>query len=189
MRKLKQQGFDKNLIIGITVASLFLLLCGFMAGRMFHYDSNPSIDELRGNSSQAPNNIARKLPSRAIECGKSFNVTARVDGDLLINSTVFLFELPGTDFSTVMERIRNETPIRQTTLNAKKKFEMKCIPSGHYAFVIPTFSYNGFVGSPLPYEWTRENYTLMIAFQGGDPSYSVGAFSITKNDTGTVTDY
>ena len=66
---------------------------------------------------------------------------------------------------------------------------MECIPPGRYAFVNPTSSYYGSVGSPLPYEWTRDNFTLKIAFQGGDPSYSVGAFSITKNDTGTVVDY
>jgi len=43
-----------------------------------------------------------------------------------------------------------------------------------------TSSYNGFVGSPLPYEFDCPNVSIKIAFQGGDIYYAVGAFSIEK---------
>ncbi len=53
---------------------------------------------------------------------------------------------------------------------------------GKYVFVIETSSFERSVGSPLPYEFDCQNFSLEIAFQGGDSQYAVGAFSI-KNST------
>jgi hypothetical protein len=45
---------------------------------------------------------------------------------------------------------------------------------------MPTTSYNGSKGAPLPYEIDCADVSIKIAFQGGDSKYMVGAFSIEK---------
>jgi hypothetical protein len=80
-----------------------------------------------------------------------------------------------------MRTIRTAQPVMQQLANESSGFEFECLSIGKYVFVIPTASYNGAVGSPLPYEFDCENVSLEIAFQGGDSTYSVGAFLITKS--------
>lgn len=96
------------------------------------------------------------------------------------DSTLYLYSVNSTDYSTVMAAIKNTEPITKGRLNATRGFKMECISPGNYALMIPGSSYNGSVGSPLPFEWTRDNYRLDIAFQGGDYEHAVGAFSISK---------
>jgi hypothetical protein len=54
--------------------------------------------------------------------------------------------------------------------------------------MVPATSYNRSVGAPLPEEFESHNYSLRVAFQGGDYQFWVGAFSIEKhtdrNETG-----
>jgi len=77
-----------------------------------------------------------------------------------------------------MSEIRTNRAVKWGLVNETRGFSFRCLSIGNYAFVIPTSSYDGAVGSPLPYEFDCENLSLQIAFQGGDYEYSVGAFSI-----------
>jgi hypothetical protein len=70
----------------------------------------------------------------------------------------------------------------QECVNTTKAFKFSCLNPGKYAFVIPTGSYNGSVGPPLPYEFDCVNVSLKISFQGGDSDYMVGVFLIDKPD-------
>ena len=107
-------------------------------------------------------------------------VHGKVLGVIISNSKVFLFKTPGLNYSIVMGTIRIGYPIACTYVNESQGFAFDCLPTGMYAFVIPTASYNGLVGSPLPYEFDCLNVSIKIAFQGGDMHYAVGAFSIEK---------
>lgn len=109
------------------------------------------------------------------------NVNGKVLGDIIPHSIVSLYKTPGLNYSTVMSTIRTTQPVMQELVNESAGFEFDCLSFGKYVFVIPTTSYNGAVGSPLPYEFDCQNISLGIAFQGGDSAYSVGAFSIINS--------
>jgi hypothetical protein len=106
-----------------------------------------------------------------------------VIGDLFPGSRVYLYETSGLNFSVVMTEIRTTQPISWEIVHESRGFEFHCVSLGTYALVIPTSSYKGAVGSPLPYEFDCRNFSLRIAFQGGDPHYAVGAFSIEKTSS------
>ena len=106
------------------------------------------------------------------------NVTGTVLGEPYPDTVVELHRTENVNYSTVMQAARNGTPVAKTKVNRTKSFEFSCLDYGQYATVIPAASYNYSVGSPLPYEFDCQNYSLRIAFQGGDPTYSVGAFEI-----------
>lgn len=108
------------------------------------------------------------------------NVNGKVLGDIIPHSIVSLYETASFNYSTVMSTIRTAQPVMQELVNESSGFQFDCLSFGKYVFVIPTTSYNGAVGSPLPYELDCRNISLRIAFQGGDSAYSVGAFSIQK---------
>jgi hypothetical protein len=79
-----------------------------------------------------------------------------------------------------MAEIKDGQAIMQECVNAIKAFKFNCLYPGKYASVIPTTSYNGFAGVPLPYEFDCANFSIRIAFQGRDSRYMVGKFSIEK---------
>lgn len=106
-------------------------------------------------------------------------VEGKVSGDLIPNSTVSLYETSSVGYSIVMTEIRALKPVKHETINASKRFTFRCLFPGNYAFVIPSSSYSGAVGFPLPYEFDCPGFSLEISFQGGDPQFAVGAFSIT----------
>ena len=108
-------------------------------------------------------------------------VNGIVLGNISLNSIVSLYETSSLNYSIVMSTIRTTQPIKQELVNESGGFEFECLSLGKYVFVIPTESYNGALGSPLPYEFDCDNILLKIAFQGGDSAYSVGTFSITKS--------
>jgi hypothetical protein len=131
--------------------------------------SNPSAD-----ASPKPK---RSAPSGG--CSSAcIDLKGSVLGDLLPNSTVSLHEISNVDSSIVMHEIRTGRPSQWTLVNESKEFQFHCLSYGKYAFVIPMSSYNGFVGLPLPYESDCRNFSLNVAFQGGDSQYAVGVFSI-----------
>jgi hypothetical protein len=107
-------------------------------------------------------------------------VHGKVLGAITPNSKVFLFQTHSLNYSIVMGTVRYGYPIGCSYVNESQGFTFDCLPTGMYAFVVPTASYNGFVGSPLPYEFDCPNVSIKIAFQGGDMHYAVGAFSIEK---------
>ena len=109
------------------------------------------------------------------------NVQGIVLGDITPYSIVSFYETASLNYSVVMNTIKTTRPVKQELVNQTSGFQFDCLSFGEYVFVIPTTSYSGAVGSPLPYEFDCQNISLGIAFQGGDSTYSVGAFSIKKN--------
>lgn len=105
------------------------------------------------------------------------DVDGTVLGNVIRDSNVSLYETLSLNYSIIMSEIRTNRPVKWSIVNETLGFSFRCLPTGNYAFVIPTSSYDGAVGSPLPYEFDCENLSLEIAFQGGDHEYSVGAFS------------
>lgn len=118
-----------------------------------------------------------KAPSRVLSSA-CIKVEGTVPGDIIPGSIVFLFETSSVNFSVVMNEIRTTQPVSQGTVNESSGFSFACLSPGKYAFVIPSSSYDGAIGFPLPYEFDCKNLSLVIAFQGGDYQYAVGAFSI-----------
>jgi hypothetical protein len=108
------------------------------------------------------------------------DVEGKVLGGIKPCSKVYLFKTSSLNYTVVMAEISNGQSVKQACVNVSKAFKFNCLYPGKYAFVIPTSSYNGSVGSPLPYEFDCVNISLKISFQGGDPDYMVGAFSIEQ---------
>jgi hypothetical protein len=82
-----------------------------------------------------------------------------------------------------MKEIRTTEPLAITTVTSTKQFVFYRVGLGNYTIVILATSYNGSVGSPLPYEFACPSVTLAIAFQGGDYKYAVGAFSVINTSS------
>lgn len=110
--------------------------------------------------------------------GACIDVDGDVLGDILSYSNVSLYKVSSVNYTVVMDTIMTQEPIAVTYVNASNGFLFRCLPIGNYVASIPADSYNGSVGSPLPYEFDCPNVSLFIAFQGGNPDFAVGAFSI-----------
>jgi len=167
----------RNPAILLSSVAITSFLLGFIIGCFCHLQEQPRPNEILLKNTQNHTFLNQQDPRKETP-DIFFTVTGRVLADTFPDTTVFFYPVTSTDFKIVMATIKNSTPIRETTVNATRGFQMECISSGHYAFVIPASSYKLGVGSPLPYEWSQDNYSLDIAFQGGDPEYAVGAFSI-----------
>jgi hypothetical protein len=113
--------------------------------------------------------------------GDCVDVRGVVLGDIVPNSSVFLYSTSSTVYDTVMSEIKEPYQVASGAVNETKGFTFSCLFPGSYAFVIPRSSFDGSVGSPLPYEFDCQNLSLRIAFQGGNYSYAVGAFSIKNS--------
>ena len=149
-----------------------LLFVIFSSLILYQGCSKPSQTTFLESQSNAPSNDSSSA------CIK---VNGIVLGDISPDSIVSLYETSSLNYSIVMSTIRTTQPIRQQLVNESGGFEFDCLSFSKYVFYIPTESYNGAVGSPLPYEFECDNISLKIAFQGGDSAYSVGTFSITKS--------
>ena len=125
-----------------------------------------------------------KTPYKQINCDHfrygppCVDVSGKVLGDVLPGARIFLYRTSSVNYTSVMEEIRSAQPLAITTVNRTKQFVFYCLGFGNYSFVIPTTSYNGSVGFPLPYEFECPEVTLAIAFQGGNYEFAVGTFSI-----------
>lgn len=151
----------------------YVLLFAIFSSLVLHQGcSKLSQTILVENESTAP---AEGSSSACIE------VTGKVLGNIISHSIVYLYETPSLNYSIVMSTIRETQAVAQELVNESSGFEFDCLSVGKYVFVIPITSYNGTVGSPLPYEFDCENISLKTAFQGGDSTYSVGAFSIINS--------
>lgn len=113
--------------------------------------------------------------------GDCVDVNGVVLGDIVPNSSVFLYNTSATAYDVVMDEIKEPFHVISAYVNVTKGFSFSCLFPGNYAFVIPSSSFNGSVGSPLPYEFDCQNLSLRISFQGGNYSYAVGAFSIKNS--------
>ena len=125
----------------------------------------------------APLEPEKHAPS-IISSDTCIDVKGTVLGDIIPYSNVSLYETSSLNFSFIMSEIRTTQPVRSGTVNESDSFIFSCLSPGKYVLVIPSSCYNTSVGSPLPYEFDCENFSLRIAFQGGDFQYAVGAFSI-----------
>lgn len=129
---------------------------------------------------QLVSNACRPIPAASGSAGTCIDVEGKVLGGIKPYSKVYLYKTSSLNFSIVMAEIRDDQAIMQECVNATKAFKFNCLYPRKYAFVIPTTSYNGSAGAPLPYEFDCENVSIRIAFQGGDSKYMVGAFSIIQ---------
>ena len=125
----------------------------------------------------APYKALTPAPS-TVSSSACIDVEGIVLGDITSNSKVSSYRTSSLNFTIVMGKIRTTQPVSWEIVNESGGFRFNCLSHGTYTFVIPTSSYRGSVGSPLPYEFDCRNFCLRIAFQGGDPGYAVGAFSI-----------
>ena len=122
-----------------------------------------------------------KTTNKSLSSVFCINVTGLAIGDVVINAPVYLFQIEKTNYSLVMQHIRKEKPISKALVNATKEFWFPCLGYGNYVFVLNTLNYNTSIGSPLPYTYDCENFSVDIVFQGGDLSYAVGVFEIKQN--------
>lgn len=111
----------------------------------------------------------------SIQC---VDIKGRILGDVIPNSTISLYTLSSLNLTHVLTYIRTCEPIVQGVVNETKGFNFTCLSHGKYAAVILTTCYKKSVGSPLPYEFNNDNYSLGIVFQGGDYQHAIGAFTI-----------
>ena len=128
----------------------------------------------------------------AANAPSSFSASACIDvhgkvlGDIKPNTNVSLYRTPSVEYAFVVSTIRTNHPVGSARINESNGFSFNCLTYGNYAFAIPTSSYISSVGFPLPYEFDCENFSLRIAFQGGDYQYAVGAFSIDKVESNSI---
>ena len=156
----------KNSTIPIAVLIGIFVVSGCVAGYLRYQFSEDSEDHGPGPAAGYPEGF--------------FPVTGRVDGNPFPNSSIYLYEVPNTNRTVVLQTIRNSSPIREVSLNAIREFKMDCIAPGDYALVLPDTSFDGPLGAPTPEEWVRHNYSLNISLLGYDFDFLVGAFSITR---------
>ena len=150
-----------------TKTSLFFL---FMTTILLTHgcinSTNPVTNE-KNKTAPAPGSASACIP-----------VEGRVLGDVHPYSVVYVYETQSLKYNDVMSSARKPYPISWALVNESGEFYFPCLIPGKYVFVIETSSFENSVGSPLPYEFDCQNISLEIAFQGGDPQYAVGAFSI-----------
>jgi hypothetical protein len=111
------------------------------------------------------------------------DIKGEVLGDIIPNSSIYLYEISGTELMVVLREIRTGSPLKTGIVNESAGFKFGCVSPGKYVATIPTTSYNGSVGAPLPYEFDCNNLSLRIAFQGGDYHHAVGAFFVEDSVT------
>jgi hypothetical protein len=149
----------ENALIFVIIASVLL----------FHSCVKPPETNSYENQSTAPTNISS---------GACIDVEGKVLGGIIPYSTISFHEISNFNLSDVLTTIRANQPVKREHVNTTGGFKFSCLSSGKFAFVIPTTSYNGSIGSPLPYEFDCKNFSLRIAFQGGNSQYAIGAFWI-----------
>lgn len=133
------------------------------------------------NSSQTlPYDVKKTAPSNG-SASACIPVEGRVLGDVQPYSVVYVYETQSLHYSDVMSSARKPWPISWALVNESAGFEFACLTPGKYVFVIKTSSFGRTIGPPLPYEFDCQNFSLEIAFQGGDSQYAVGAFSIKNS--------
>jgi hypothetical protein len=120
--------------------------------------------------------------------GACIDVDGIVFGDILSHSNVTLYRTTNLNYTVVMTTVRTQKPLKWTLVNETSGFVFRCLSVGNYVAVIPASSFNQSVGSPLPYEFDCQNFSLSIAFHGGDSDFLVGVFSILNTSVQNKTD-
>ena len=130
------------------------------------------------NPSQTLPRDVKKIAPSNVYTGGCIPVEGRVLGDVQPYSVVYVYETQSLQYDDVMSSARKSWAISWALVNESAGFDFPCLIPGKYVFVIETSSFGHSVGPPLPYEFDCQDISLEIAFQGGDPQYAVGAFSI-----------
>lgn len=104
-------------------------------------------------------------------------------GDPIPGKDVYLFKVDSFEYEHVMQTIRSKKPVSKAKVNDTKGFYFPCLSAGLYAVSMPEESFEGYKGSPLPYEFNCKNFSLKIAFQGGDYYHFVGVFNLSCDIT------
>lgn len=132
-------------------------------------------DPIRKSYQSEPITLNPEIPVFCI------NVTGIAIGDITTDAMVYLFQIKQTDYTYVMQYVRTAKPIANTQVNSTKEFWFPCLGYGKYVFVINASDYNKSIGSPLPYTFDCENFSVDVIFQGGNSEYATGVFEIRSN--------
>ena len=131
--------------------------------------------------------VTQSAPSEDTE-GACIDVYGTVFGDILPHSNVALYRTETLSYTAVMTTVRTQNPLTWVPINETSGFVFRCLSVGNYVAAIPSSSFNQSVGSPLPYEFDCQNFSLSIAFHGGDSEFLVGVFFILDTSTQNKTD-
>ena len=164
------------ILLSVMVITSFFL--GFIIGCFWHPQEQTRLNEILFKNTQNYNSFNQEQDPLKKTPDIFFSITGRVDGNPFPNSTVFLYAVSNTNRATVLNTIRNSTPLLNTSINATNGFSIHCISPGHYATVMPATSFDGPIGGALPNKWQYNNYALNITLHGYDYKYLVVAFSI-----------
>jgi hypothetical protein len=127
-----------------------------------------------------PQEVQKEAPA-TVSSSACSDIKGEVLGNIIPNSSIYLYKISGTDLDVVLGTVRADEPLKTSTVNQSAGFCFTCVLPGKYAAAIPTTSYNGSVGAPLPYEFDCDNVSLRILFQGGDYHHMVGAFLVQES--------
>ena len=109
------------------------------------------------------------------------DVEGYVLGNISSNATVYLYQTPSPDLESVLKTVRTDLPYQTALVNNTKEFKFICLIPGQYIVSIPAVDYlNHTVGSPLPYEIVTDNFSVAVAYQGGNHKYLLGGFNISR---------
>ena len=131
--------------------------------------------------STSHNTTIKKAPLNPTS-GACIDVHVHVLGDLIPNSTAFLYAVLSTEYDDVMRTVQRNISELSFLINQSQGFMIPCLTAGQYAIMIPTSSYNHSVGYPLPDETCTENLSIKVAFQGGNYLYALGVFEILETN-------
>jgi len=126
--------------------------------------------------------FADSNPCGHIEVRKPFfNVSGFHTGEIKPNSPVYRFVAPNTTFEGAMFVVDRCPPIEETRTDSAGEFSFQPFPPGKYVvFTDPGSFRKGTQGYPIVREFRSGNFSLEIAFHGGDPHHSLVAFEIRQ---------
>jgi hypothetical protein len=113
----------------------------------------------------------------------SFNISGHMTAQTRPGSTIYLFTAPNVSFAAVMYVVANCMALNKATLVDGSSFNMGPWPPGTYVLMVHGNRFaTGEQGFPVVKKFNQSNYTLKVAFMGGNPDYSVLSFSIKPQE-------
>lgn len=113
-----------------------------------------------------------------------FNVTGRLTSRVLPGSEIRMFITPNVSLNHSLFVVQNCPPFWRSGVDDDGNFNLTGSPPGKYVLYLPIESFpKGSQGFPIPEEFEKDGYRLVIVFQGGDPKNSLGVFRIERMDS------
>jgi len=110
-----------------------------------------------------------------------FNVTGEVTSRVLPGSEIRMFITPNTSLDHSLHIVRVCPPLWRARVDEDEEFVISDVPPGEYVLHLPIDSFpEGTQGFPIPQELQEKDHRLVVVFQGGDPSNSLGVFRIER---------